>query len=105
MSLFGLHFHITFHYLGKAGQEIKQDGNPETEAEGDYGGMLLTGLLPLAHSACIFMWCRTTCPEWHYSWRAGPLTSIVNQETAPIDLLTASQMEAFSQSPFPLPRR
>jgi hypothetical protein len=48
----------------KPGQELTQGGNLEAGVDGyrGHGGMLLTGLLPLACSPCFLIELRTTSP-------------------------------------------
>jgi hypothetical protein len=53
-------FHIAIDHQRKSGLELKQVRKQELMR--GYGGMLFTGLLPLAYSACSLIEPKTTCP-------------------------------------------
>jgi hypothetical protein len=60
-SLFSLDFHITVHHWRKSGPEFKLGKHLETGADAKArGGLLLTGLLHMALSACFLIGLRTT---------------------------------------------
>lgn len=51
-ALFGLHVHIPVHFLGKPGQELKQEPRGRNQSK-DLGATLLTDLLSMVCSACL----------------------------------------------------
>lgn len=55
---------------------------PETEADGCYGTMLLTGLLPVSCSACLLILLRTICPGRPICNVLGSPMPIINQENS-----------------------
>ena len=59
--LFDLHFHVTVHHWRKSGQELRQDPGGRSRCRG-HGGVLLTGLLSRACSACFLRAHRTQSP-------------------------------------------
>jgi hypothetical protein len=62
-GLFDLHFQIPVHYWREAGQELKQGRKLKAGADSEaMEEMFLTGLLPLACSACFLIEPRTTSP-------------------------------------------
>jgi hypothetical protein len=55
--------HIAIHHQRKSGQELNQGRNLEAGADAEaMEAMLLTGVLPLACSACFLIEPRTTSP-------------------------------------------
>ena len=54
-GLFGLYFLITVHHQRKSGQELKQGKNLEAGVDVEAMKELLTGFLPVAHSACFLL--------------------------------------------------
>jgi hypothetical protein len=86
-GLFSLQFYTAVHHQRKSGQEHKQVRKQELMQI--HGGMLLTGLLPLACSACFLIEPKTTSPDMAPP-TMGPPTLITNQENAPqLDLVDA----------------
>ena len=71
-SQLGLHIHITFHCLGEAGPEFKQDRNPETGAEADCGGMLLTGLFLYLTQPALLYSAEPLAQGWPSHRELGP---------------------------------
>ena len=58
-----MHFHTLFITEGSEGRNISRARNLETELMQRPWRVLLTGLLPMALSACLFILLRTTCPK------------------------------------------
>ena len=56
-------FHTAVHHQRKSGQELTQGRNLEAGAEQKPWRMFLTGLFPLACSACFLVEPKTTSPE------------------------------------------
>jgi hypothetical protein len=59
-DVFSFYFHIAVHHQRKLGQELTQGRNLEAGADTEAIGIELTGLLPLAHSACFLIELKTT---------------------------------------------
>jgi hypothetical protein len=86
-GLFSLHFHIAVHHQGSQDWNSSRSGSRSWFR--GHGGMLLTGLLPLACSACSLIEPKTTSPEMVPPTR-GLSSLITNWENAPqLDLMEA----------------
>jgi hypothetical protein len=76
-GLFGLHFHTTVHHQGS------QDWNSSMSESRSWcrghGEMLLTGLLPLACSACSLIEPRLPAQRWSHPQGAFPLWSLIEK--------------------------
>jgi hypothetical protein len=91
--------------MSKCKQEA-ETGRQETPEGRGHGGMLLTGLLPMACSAHFLMLLRTTCSGVELDpsrWAVGSPTSIIHQESGPTNLLTGNLTDVFPQWIFLLP--
>jgi len=69
-----LYFNYTFLRIGT---QTGQEPGGRSWYRG-HGGILLTGLLLMACSACLLIHSKTTSPEWHLSQWAGPSLSVTN---------------------------
>jgi hypothetical protein len=69
-GLFGLYFHTVVHHQGSQDWNSSRSGSRSWCR--DHEEMLLTGLLPLACSACFLKEPRTTSPEMAPPTMAGP---------------------------------
>ena len=63
-DLFYPQFYIAIHHQKQSGQEFEPDMNTKAGADAEIiEGVLLTGLFPIACSACFLKEPRTTSPE------------------------------------------
>jgi len=83
-GLFSLHFHIFVHHQRKPEWILSRAGlepGGRSWCRG-HGGMLLSGLFPLACSACFLIEPRITVQRWHHPQWAGPSLLTTNWENA-----------------------
>ena len=76
-GLFGLHFHAAVHHQGSQDWNSSRSGS-RSWCRG-HGGMWLTGLLPLACSACFLIEPKTTSLGWHHPQWALPPWSLIEK--------------------------
>ena len=85
-GLFSLHFHIAVHYQRRQDWNSRRSGS-RSWCRG-HGGMFLTGLLPLACSACFLIEPKTTRPRMAPP-TMGPPTLDHWENTLQLDLMEA----------------
>lgn len=87
----------------RAGTQAGQEPGGSNRCRG-HGGVLLTGLLPMAYSACSRIHPRTLCPRVVSPPTAGCTLHINHSlKKCPTTHLEAKLIEAFSPLKFPLP--